>query len=102
MFDNVNVIMTMVPCREKDVSKQSNLKKYSVKVIRLFVSDLCLCLSLTPLPSVLVREVAGYLFGDMNAMFPAPKKEVLRVHRAIKASTQVAVKAASAKKKKRK
>jgi hypothetical protein len=101
MFDDVNIILTMTPSREKAMSVQANMKKHSRIVMRLFVSDLCLCLSHTPLPSVLVREVAGYLFGDMNAMFPAPKKEVLRVHRAVKTTAQAAVKAATATNKKR-
>jgi hypothetical protein len=95
MFDNVNIILTLPPSNEKAFSRQVTMEKHSRIVMRLFVSDLCLCLSVTPLPSVLVREVAGYLFGD--TMFPTPKKEVLRVHRAIKVSTQAAVKAAKKK-----
>jgi hypothetical protein len=100
MFDKVNIIQAMTPSREKELLRQVTLNKYTRTVIRLFISDLCLCLSITPLPSVLAREVAGYLFGDMDTMFPAPKKEVPRVHRAIKASTQAAVKATNKKRRK--
>jgi len=77
------------------------IKNYSNKVMRLFGSDTCLVLSRTPLPPVLCREVLGYLFGDVDTLFPAPKKEVLRVHLSIKSASAAAVKAAKAASKKK-
>jgi hypothetical protein len=86
MFNKVTAIESMAPYLwYKSYSFVKTIQKYATKVRRLYVSDTCLVLSRTPLPGVLCREVIGYLFGDMDLLFPAPKKEVLRIHRSLRA-----------------
>jgi hypothetical protein len=102
MFEKVAAIESMGPYPwHKTYSFLKAIKNYSNKVMRLFGSDTCLVLSRTPLPAVLCREVLGYLFGDVDTLFPAPKKEVLRVHRSIKSASAAAVKAVKAASKKK-
>jgi hypothetical protein len=101
MFEKLAAIESMGPYPwHKTYSLLKTIKNYSNKVMRLCGSDTCLVLSRTPLPAVLCREVLGYLFGDVDKLFPAPKKEVLRVHRSLKAASAAAVKAASKRKNK--
>jgi hypothetical protein len=63
---------------------QSFLKveKSTKKVLERYLKTLCLYFSKTRLPSVLNREIAGYLFGDITEIvFLLPPKETLRIQR---------------------